>query len=313
MPSSDKLRLLDLATKGQVEHDIKAALSESGLHFLHRQPLGVEKIQPDFIADRDHILFLIDIDLNQNKSYNKSAQAEDTLEIQRWADKFHNYAAEKKLGQIKVAYVRFNPDSYTRQGVEVQSMSFSQKVTGLIHLLKNYQPQQAFELIFLYFDADEFGELQVPWLNEPSCSQLKWVAKSLQVEPNPQVKESSPQLPIPIADGPLLTHRVPKRTRESSVDTPVNKRNRKRGYVTFVTNKKTGYIRSLVLHYKQRDPDGGAAKHVSVAYKVNDILEMSNPRTELLKKAESLGMPVEAFSVKVEPILTRIKREQESL
>lgn len=97
--------------------------------------------------------------------------------------------------------------------------------------------------------------------------------------------------------------------RKSTADADTAAKRRKKGYVTFVVNKKTDRIRAVVIHYKVRN-ENGSSKSLSDSFSIREITSMENPQQVIKDKAVSLGLDEQAFMVKFTPIMARIDRER---
>lgn len=164
-------RLAYSALNRSVEDLVKMELTAAGIDFIHNESLDRLNYRPDFLVSRDNILFLVEVDEHQHKLNDPVSEAKRSLEIQSWANDF-----SKRENDANVVVVRFNPHSFSIKGVTTQAVPFSQKVKRLIQLLNDHEPSRAFELLFLFFDVDEFGKLRVPWLSQSVCSGLKSIA-----------------------------------------------------------------------------------------------------------------------------------------
>ena len=109
----------------------------------------------DFVVQReDKVTFLI-----ENDEYEHSADGYQlSCECRRMADATTSLlCAQPEIEHI--VWVRFNPDSFTTNGVK-QKVKVCERFNRLFEFLKNYNPSRRFEIAYLYYSTvNENGTL----------------------------------------------------------------------------------------------------------------------------------------------------------
>lgn len=287
MSFTDERHLLDRALRRSSEDKVKSALGESNIPYVFSQPLEDSKYRPDFLVPRSNDLFLIEVDEHQHKSYDQSVEGKRTLDLQAWANNFCHKFADAKLPPVKVVIIRFNPNSYSVNGVKAPMVPFELKVKRLIHLLRCYQPSQAFEMLFLYFDVDEHGELQVPWLYLPSCSGLKPFAKSI----GSSCDCETPTTDLTTANTDISVEENQSRKRRS--DESEDKRRKKHSTYFSIFWRKSRSGRNRGITVRTTNPLGKQQTVLISIEKLQSCAGVSDGKKLIMKATEELGFDEE--------------------
>lgn len=282
---ADEIYWEDIAVKQTTESKVKDALREARIQFVYNKQLENAKFRPDFMISNRDVFYIIEIDQNQHKSYKKCEESTRALEMHHWAGQFITQIRERRNVGVKIVMIRFNPDDSSVGDLKVPTIPFADKMNHLIRFVKTYKPSQSIELHFHFFDLDMCGKLQVPWLDEPLCEELKSIAQALNT---PLEKISLPSEPI--ADM--------KRRKDITRDT---KWKRAPGNITYVRDINTRRIRSLRIGYKDQF---NLERKTSIS--VRFLKKQLDPRKYLLQMALNHRLDADYARQRIEELFSVI-------